>query len=110
MATVNIAFGRANTPTDMGPAPVIDASSRTVTVTSSGTSAVAQTATAADFEALSYETAAVVTVTGGAVWVRFGSAPTAVVDGDGCFLILDGQTRDFGRLTKGFKVAVINDA
>lgn len=47
----------------------------------------------------------VITVSGGDVWVKFGSAPTAAAGSD--WLILEGQTRDF-KVAKGTKVAVID--
>ncbi|MCA0000967.1 MULTISPECIES: hypothetical protein [unclassified Mesorhizobium] len=47
-----------------------------------------------------------ITASGGKVWVKFGANPTASA-GDG-WLILDGQTRDFGAAMTAEKVAVID--
>ena len=105
MATVNIAFGRAMSPSDMGPAPVFDAHARSRTVASTTSSA-----SPAGFTARSAETVCQVTTTGGAIWVKFGASPTVTVDGDDCFLILDGQTREFGRIAKGDTIALRDDA
>jgi hypothetical protein len=46
-----------------------------------------------------------VTASGGNVWVLFGSNPTAVAESG--YLILDGQTREFGAKSSQ-KVAVID--
>lgn len=45
-----------------------------------------------------------VTARDGDVWVKFGTNPTAVAD-DG-WLVLMGQTRDFGVTTRAEKIAV----
>lgn len=47
-----------------------------------------------------------ITASGGKVWAQFGANPTASVGND--FLILDGQTREFGFMTPGHKVALID--
>ncbi|TPJ52712.1 hypothetical protein [Mesorhizobium sp. B2-6-4] len=47
-----------------------------------------------------------ITASGGKIWVKFGANPTASA-GDG-WLILDGQTRDFGAAMTAEKVAVID--
>jgi len=47
-----------------------------------------------------------VTVTGGAVWVAFGTAPTAGPGGG--YLVLDGQTIDRSTTVVGEKIAVRN--
>jgi hypothetical protein len=54
----------------------------------------------------SYGSYWVLTVTGGNVWVKFGSDPTAAA-GDQ-WLILDGQTREFAVDAEGQKLAVID--
>lgn len=48
-----------------------------------------------------------ITVTGGAIRAKFGTDPTAVAAEDGGWLILDGQTREFGAFP-GHKVAIIS--
>lgn len=96
MATVAVAFTLAMD----GPAPVVAAVPGSVqSITSSGTSA-ASTITAGNDEICQ------ITATGGNVWVKFGSAPTAAAGSD--YLILDGQTREFGFVPPGAKVAVID--
>ncbi len=68
------------------------------TKTSSGTSA------QSDITAPDANSFWSVTVTGGNVFVKFGSNPTAASD-DG-WLILDGQTRDFAVSAASEKVAI----
>jgi hypothetical protein len=48
----------------------------------------------------------IVTASGGDVWVKFGSDPTASEGND--WLILDGQTREFAVDADGQKLAVID--
>jgi len=47
-----------------------------------------------------------ITCQGGNAWVAFGANPTAAVGSDD--FLLDGQTREFGHLEDGWKVAHIN--
>lgn len=105
MATINIVLSGVTTyATRGGVQPVIDADKLAVhTLTSSGTSQQANI-TAPNTTAgqgLFWQ----VTAMGGNVYVDFGTSPTAVVGQ--CFLVLDGQTRDFGG-QPGQKIAVIN--
>lgn len=96
MATVSLSFER----TMQGIAPVEaaypDASQN---ITSGGTTT-ASTITAGN------NMTAIVTVSGGDVWVTFGASPTATVGGGK--LIVDGTTRSFGNITPGHKMAVID--
>lgn len=47
-----------------------------------------------------------ITATGGDIWAAFGANPTASQGND--WLITAGTTRDFGLVSGGIKVAVIN--
>lgn len=96
MATVQITFGAAMD----GIAPVVAAVPRAAEdITSSGTSQ-ASAITAQRGEKCQ------ITASGGAIWVKFGSAPTASAGND--HLITDGSTREFGFLETGWKVALID--
>lgn len=96
MATVAVAFAR----TMDGPSPVIACIPNAVQSITSGASSTASTITAGN------DVQCQITVTGGNVWVKFGAAPTAAAGSD--YLILDGQTREFGMIAPGHKVAVID--
>lgn len=99
MATVHITLSsvqsRATTGMTM---PVVDSvPTATDTMTSSGSSAQSSiTAALGGFWSI--------TATGGNVFAKFGSNPTAVTD-EG-WLILDGQTRDFAVSVASEKVAI----
>lgn len=96
MATLNVVFSHAveRIAQVIGGIPT--------NATSITTSAASQTST----NAAGNEDVCQLTVTGGNVWVKFGAAPTAAAGSD--FLLTDGQTREFGHLPAGTKVAVIN--
>lgn len=100
MATVHVTMnnvqGRAITGSTM---PVVDSQpTDAATATSSGTSA--EVAGIVGAAGKFWQIA----VTGGNVWVAFGSNPTA---GSGAgHLILDGQTRDFAVTADGEEVAI----
>ena len=97
MAKVGITFGGAMD----GIAPVyaggVNASE---SFTSSGTS---QSTTAAVTQR---DEVVRVATSGGPIWVRAGAAPTAAAGDD--YLVPDGGTIDLGRLTIGWKVAIID--
>lgn len=96
MATLNVVFGRAMD----GPAQVISGvgvSSQSITTSASSQ---ASTVSAGNNQVCE------LTVSGGNVWVAFGASPTASAGTS--FLLVDGQTRHFGHLPAGTKVAVIN--
>ena len=100
MATVHIVLSnvqsRALTGSTM---PVADSVPTSVdTMTSTGTSAPSSITAAATGAFWS------ITATGGNVYAKFGSNPTAVAD-EG-WLILDGQTRDFAVTAASEKVAI----
>lgn len=105
MATVHITLGQV---TGVSVQAVSMPAARSVpiaadTMTSSGTSA--QSSITADTGGLSRQAAFwSITVTGGNVFVRFGSDPTAASDTG--HLILDGTTRDFAVSATGEKVAI----
>lgn len=95
MATVSIAYSGG-----MQGYPVPSkAPTASHVITSSGTSQAATAATRTG-------DIAVVTVSGGNVWVKIGATPTAA-SGDE-WLVLDGQTREFGPVVSGDAVAVID--
>lgn len=97
MATVGIAFAAAMD----GTAPVLAGQPiASEAVTSSAASQQATSTAPASPSVCS------ITSSGGAIWVAFGTNPTAVA-GTG-YLIPDGATREFGRLAPGWKVAVID--
>lgn len=96
MATINIVFARAVERTAQIIAGI---PSKAEAITTSGTSQ-------ASTNAAGNEDCCQLTVTGGNVWIKFGAAPTAAAGSD--YLIIDGQTREFGHLPAGTKVAVIN--
>ena len=96
MATIAIAFAKAmegGTPV-MSPIPTAKQS-----LTSSGTSQ-QSTAIAGNGQICQ------ITASGGKVWARFVPNPTASAGND--YLILDGQTREFGIMSVGDKVAIID--
>lgn len=97
MATVGIAFGAAMD----GTAPVLAAQPVASEAITSSAASQQSTSTAPASPAV-----CTITSIGGAIWVTFGTNPTAVA-GTG-YLIPDGATRDFGRLAPGWKVAVID--
>lgn len=101
MATVNIVLTSARTKQTGGDLmPVADAEyAAQADITSSGSSQ------QANITASNNQQAWVITAAGGNVRVAFGANPTAAA-GAG-WLIVDGQTRDFGA-RHGQKVAVIN--
>lgn len=96
MATLNIVFARAVERTAQIIAGI---PSKAESIATSGTSQ-------ASTNAAGNEDCCQLTVTGGNVWVKFGAAPTAAAGSD--YLLIDGQTREFGHLPAGTKVAVIN--
>lgn len=96
MATVHVAFSGA---TAAG-APVYPAAPKQAeTLTSSASSQ--QTSISADGSAYAH-----VSASGGAVFVSIGQNPTAA-SGAG-WLVADGETKSFGVLKEGDKVAVID--
>lgn len=96
MATVNVAFARAVD----GAAQVLAAMPHASQSITSGAGSTQSTITAG------LDTVCQITASGGKVWVKFGANPTAAAGSD--YLILDGQTREFGMIPMGFKVAVID--
>ena len=96
MATLNIVFARAVERTAVVIAGI---PSRAEAITTSATSQ-------ASTNAAGNEDCCQLTCTGGNVWIKFGAAPTAAAGSD--YLLLDGQTREFGHLPALTKVAVIN--
>jgi hypothetical protein len=97
MATVNVSFVRPHILNGAVVAASGDAESEAIT--SSGTSQA--TTIAADNQ----KVVARIAVSGGAVWVKFGSAPTAASADK--FLVPDGAVEYFSVFT-GDKVAVID--
>lgn len=96
MATVHITAGLSVD----GIAPVIAAVPRLKErITSSGTS---QQSAAA----MRRGETCTITVTGGNIYAQIGPNPTASAGND--WLILDGQTRDFGFVNNGDLVAIID--
>ena len=96
MATVHVTFCAAVD----GPAPVVaGVPEAKQTITSSGTT---QSTTIAAAPGNICQ----ITATGGNVWAAFGASPTAAAGSD--HLIIDGQTREFGFLAPGYKVAIID--
>jgi hypothetical protein len=96
MATLNVVLARAD-----GPVPnskVVGAQS----ITTTGSSQQSSVVSGANHNASQFW---ILTATGGNVWVKFGTNPTAAAGSD--WLILDGQTREF-KSAAGEKVAVIN--
>ena len=96
MATLNVVFARAVERTAQIIAGI---PSKAESITTSGTSQ-------ASTNAAGNEDCCQLTVTGGNVWVKFAAAPTAAAGSD--YLLIDGQTREFGHLPALTKVAVIN--
>ena len=90
MATVEFAFMRP-----VGSAGIDEAKPQTVEVETSSASNAATTA-----GATAAGDACVVTVTGGNVYVSFGSAPNAGTDANRR-LVVDGTSRAFGGLSAG---------
>ena len=95
MATVSIVIGNVNKSVPQA----VPVSAETITSTGSSQQS-SNAAPTADLNAFW-----IVTVVGGAVWVKAGSSPTAVAGDD--WLISDGQTREW-KATAGDKLAVIN--
>jgi hypothetical protein len=104
MATVDIALAAAQSVgRSGGTMPVIDAIPiDTDLISSSGSSVQSDFAVPAGAAGLFW----VITVTGGNVRVKFNDNPTAVAAEDGGWLVLNGQTREFGAVA-GHKAAVI---
>lgn len=99
MATVHITQGQATARYITSSLPVPNSVPyASDTMTSSGTSAKSSIVASGAGNVWS------ITVLGGNIWVKFGTNPTAAAD-DG-WLILDGQTRDFGVTTDGEEVAI----
>lgn len=96
MATLNVVFARAVERTAQIIAGI---PSKAEAITTSGTSQ-------ASVNAAGNEDCAQLTVTGGNVWVKFAAAPTAAAGSD--YLLIDGQTREFGHLPAGTKVAAVD--
>lgn len=95
MAQVHVAFSSA-----LGGYPVpAKAPLLSEVITSSATSQSSSAATRGG-------DVAIVTVSGGNVWVQIGTNPTAASGAD--WLVLDGQTREFGPIAEGEKIAVID--
>lgn len=99
MATVHIVNARTFLNSINGPHPV-PSSSPVVkqTITSSGSSQATSISASDGYW--------VVTASGGNVWIKAGSSPTAEAGND--WLILDGQTRDFAVSGPLEKLAVID--
>ena len=105
MATVNIALAQANNlerTQEDSPLPISDSvPDAAESLTSSGTSQQgASIASAIEWPKQHWT----VTASGGAVWVKFGANPTAAAGDD--WLVLDGQTRNFGVSGASEKCAV----
>jgi len=96
MATLNVVFARA-----------VERSAQVISgIPNSATSITTSASSQTSSNSAGNEHVCQLTVTGGSVWVKFGAAPTAAAGSD--FLLADGQTREFGHLPAGTKVAVIN--
>lgn len=101
MATVNVVFAAGGARGTFGSLDVyrgVPASAENIT--SSGTSAVSTNAATTG-------SIARITASGGAVYAKVGSAPTATVGGD--WLIPDGASLDLA-IPVGYKIAVIDAA
>lgn len=103
MATVHITLNRVAGPARANPImPVIESVEIAAdTMTSSASSA--QSSAVATAEPDAYWQ---ITASGGDVFVKFGSNPTAASDSG--HLIIDGTTRDFAVSATGEKVAVVD--
>lgn len=104
MATqVVVTFGSAMPPAQSGHAPVLNAKGVQTEEESVSTSAVATTMTVTAPNAV-----AVISNNGTtAIWAAFGANPTAAVGTD--HFVMAGETRDFGGLSVGDKVSLIED-
>lgn len=98
MSTIHVRFGEAMGAGAPVYAPLPRASE---SVTSSATSA------ATTIEAQGGDFASVSAVDG-SVYMTIGSSPTALASGANMHVVLSGQTKDFGPLKDGDKVAVID--
>lgn len=98
MASIHIRFGDAMGAGAPVYAPLPSASEK---VTSSATSAAsAVSATGGDF--------ATISAVDGSVFITIGQTPVALASGSNMDVVLSGQTKDFGPLKPGDKVAVID--
>ena len=96
MAVINVVFARA-----------VERSAQVIASIPYSATRIDTTATSqASTNAAGNEDVCQLTVTGGDVWVKFGATPVAAAGSD--FLITSGQTREFGHLPPGTKVAAIN--
>lgn len=103
MATLSVVVAQTYNPMTGYRNPVPSATALASTsVTTSGTSQQADITSSG----ASYGAFWVLTASGGDVWVKFGSDPTAAAGDE--WLIVDGQTRDFAIDAYSQKVAVID--
>lgn len=96
MATVQITFGAAMD----GIAPVAAAIPEAAEDLTSSASSQQSTITSKRGQVCQ------ITASGGAIWAKFGTNPTASAGND--HLIPDGSTREFGFLQDGYKVAILD--
>lgn len=104
MATLSIVLVRSNTVSRWGDGPLpvpLSVPTGAQSVTTSGSSAQSSIT-----GSMALSDVWVVTATGGNAWLKFGANPTAAAGSD--WLILAGQTREFGVTTDGEKIAYIN--
>ena len=103
MATVHITLARSGRDTRTEIARPVRPVHDSVTL---GSDTMTPSGTSAQSSLASTDTSAFwsITATGGNVWATFGLDPTAASDTG--WLILDGQTRDFGVCTALEKVAI----
>jgi hypothetical protein len=103
MATVSIVLSQCDTKSISGGAmPVAKSQPKaTASLTSSGASQQGSFTTAAK-----RSDTWTITASGGKVWVKFAANPTASAGND--WLVLDGQTRDFGVSVDGEIPAIID--
>ena len=93
MARVHVAFSTA-----MAGAPVLASNPQAAETLTSGATAVESTITAGNSHV------AIITVDGGPVWVAIGKTAAA----NEAWLMLDGQTREFGLVAPGSKISVLD--
>lgn len=96
MAAIAIAFGNAMD----GGVPIMESIPTAKQVITSSAASQQTTITAGNSDVCQ------ITASGGKIWAKFGTNPTASVGND--WLILDGQTREFGLISPGDKVAIID--
>ena len=103
MATLSVVLATGNTVSRWGdtlPVP-LSVPKGAQALTTSGSSAQSSITTSASLSDIW-----ILTASGGNIWVKFGTNPTAAVGGD--WLILNGQTREIGVTVDGEKLAAID--